>query len=125
MTNDAKILSAISGGNPPDIIDLGGTIQLASWANEGAIMPLNSFIAASKLNMSQFVPDALKPVTVNGQVYALPFMDFTAGLLYNKKLFAAAGLIQRSAGHAGAADIGCQEADQGKRRQDYPARVRA
>ena len=25
-------------------------------------------------------------------MYALPFMDFTAGLLYNKKLFAAAGL---------------------------------
>src|SRR4029077_13477770 len=42
VTNDAKILSAISGGNPPDIIDLGGTIQLASWANDGAIMPLNS-----------------------------------------------------------------------------------
>ncbi len=37
-TNDAKILSAISGGNPPDIIDLGGTIQLASWANDGAII---------------------------------------------------------------------------------------
>ena len=91
-TNDAKILSAISGGNPPDIIDLGGTIELASWANDGAITPLNSFIASSKLNMSQFLPDALKPVTVNGQVYALPFMDFTAGLLYNKKLFAAAGL---------------------------------
>ena len=42
--------------------------------------------------MSKFLPDALKPVTVGGKVYALPFMDFTAGLLYNKKLFAAAGL---------------------------------
>jgi multiple sugar transport system substrate-binding protein len=92
VTNDAKILSAISGGNPPDIIDLGTTLELASWATEGAVTPLNSYISKSKLAMSKFVPDALKPVTVGGKVYALPFMDFTAGLLYNKKLFAAAGL---------------------------------
>jgi multiple sugar transport system substrate-binding protein len=90
--NNAKILSAITGGNPPDILDLGTSIELGAWGTQGAIMPLNSFISQSKLNLSQFVPAALKPVTVNGQVYGLPFMDFTAGLLYNKKLFAAAGL---------------------------------
>jgi multiple sugar transport system substrate-binding protein len=92
VTNDAKILSAITGGNPPDILDLGTTLQLAAWATQGAITPLNSYISASKLNLSQYVPDALKPVTVNGHIYALPFMDFTTGLLYNKKLFAAAGI---------------------------------
>lgn len=91
-TNDAKILSAITGGTPPDIVDLGTSLQLASWATQGAITPLNSYISASKLNLSQYVPDALKPVTVNGHVYGLPFMDFTTGLLYNKKLFAAAGI---------------------------------
>ncbi len=92
VTNDAKILSAITGGTPPDILDLGTTLQLAAWATQGAITPLNSYISASKLNLSQYVPDALKPVTVNGHIYALPFMDFTTGLLYNKKLFAAAGI---------------------------------
>jgi multiple sugar transport system substrate-binding protein len=92
VTNDAKILSAITGGNPPDIIDLGTSLQLGAWATQGALTPLGSYISASKLNVDQYVPDALKPVTVNGQVYALPFMDFTTGLLYNKKLFAAAGL---------------------------------
>jgi multiple sugar transport system substrate-binding protein len=92
VTNDAKILSAITGGNPPDIIDLGTSLELGAWATQGAITPLNSYISASKLNLSQYVPDALKPVTVNGQVYALPFMDFTTGLLYNKKLFAEAGI---------------------------------
>jgi multiple sugar transport system substrate-binding protein len=92
VTNNAKILSAITGGNPPDIIDLGTSLELGAWATQGAITPLNSYISASKLDLSQYVPDALKPVTVNGQVYALPFMDFTTGLLYNKKLFAAAGI---------------------------------
>jgi multiple sugar transport system substrate-binding protein len=92
VTNDAKILSAITGGNPPDIIDLGTSLELGAWATQGALTPLNSYISSSKLDLSQYVPDALKPVTVNGQVYALPFMDFTTGLLYNKKLFAAAGI---------------------------------
>lgn len=92
VKNDAKVLSAISGGNPPDIIDLGTTLELGAWATQGAITPLNSYISAGKLDTSQYVPSALKPVTINGKIYALPFMDFTTGLLYNKKLFAAAGL---------------------------------
>lgn len=94
VTNDAKILSAIAGGDPPDIVDLGTSLELGAWATQGALTPLNSYISAGKLDLSQFVPDALKPVTVKGQVYALPFMDFTTGLLYNKKLFAAAGISQ-------------------------------
>lgn len=92
VANSAKILSAITGGNPPDILDLGTSTELGAWATQGALTPLNSYISASKLNTSQYVPSALQPVTVNGKIYGLPFMDFTAGLLYNKKLFAAAGL---------------------------------
>ena len=31
ITNDAKILAAISGHNPPDLIDLGTSIEVGSW----------------------------------------------------------------------------------------------
>src|ERR1700728_3943576 len=41
VTNDAKILSAISGGNPPDIIDPLTTLDLLSWATVGPLTPLN------------------------------------------------------------------------------------
>lgn len=92
ITNDAKILAAISGGNPPDLIDLGTSIEIGGWGAAGALMPLNSFIKSSGLKMSNYVPAAVKAVTEGGNVYGLPFMDFDAGLLYNKKLFAAAGL---------------------------------
>ena len=92
VTNDAKILSAITGGTPPDIIDLGTSLYLGEWASKGALMPLNSFIQKDHLNKSLFTANSWKPVTYQGKIYGLPFMDFDVGLLYNKKLFAAAGL---------------------------------
>jgi multiple sugar transport system substrate-binding protein len=92
VTNDAKILAAISGGNPPDLIDLGTSIQVGGWAAAGALLPLNSYVKASGLKTSIYAPAAVKAVTEGGSLYGLPFMDFNAGLLYNKKLFKAAGL---------------------------------
>jgi multiple sugar transport system substrate-binding protein len=92
VTNDAKVVAAITGGNPPDIVDLGTSGALGGWASDGAIEPLNAMIKSSHLNLNQYVKAGLSAVTVKGQIYALPFMNFDVGLLYNKKLFAAAGL---------------------------------
>ena len=92
IANNAKILAAISGGNAPDLLDLGLSGPVGTWGAHGALMPLNSFISSSHLNMSMYVPAALKAVTVGSTVYGLPFMDFNTALLYNKKLFANAGL---------------------------------
>ena len=89
VTNDAKILASITGGNPPDIIDLGTSVQLGAWATEGAVEPLGSLVKSAHLKLSDFVPSGLDAVTVNGQLYALPFMNFDIGLLYNKSLFKA------------------------------------
>ena len=92
VTNDAKILASITGGNPPDIIDLGTSSVLGGWATSGAVEPLTNLIKAAHLSLKQYVPAGLDAVTVNGTLYGLPFMNFLAGFLYNKKLFAAAGL---------------------------------
>lgn len=92
VTNDAKILTAISGGTPPDIIDLGTSLQVGQWASKGALMSLTPYIKKNHVNTSVYVPAGLKAVTYNGQMYGLPFMNFDVGLLYNKALFKAAGL---------------------------------
>lgn len=92
VTNDAKILASITGGNPPDIVDLGTSAVLGGWATSGAIEPLNSLVKAAHLNLNAYVPAGLDAVTVSGTLYGLPFMNFLSGLLYNKKLFSAAGL---------------------------------
>ena len=92
-TDNAKILTAMSGGKPPfDILDMGLGLYLGSWAAKGALMPLDDFIARSKLDTSLYVDSMWKAMQVNGKQYALPFMGFLTGLIYNKALFQAAGL---------------------------------
>ena len=90
VTNDAKILAAIVGGDPPDIVDLGGTIEVGAWASQGAIQPLGSMIKSSHMNLGVYNQTALNGLKVNGKIYALPFQLFDIALLYNKKLFKAA-----------------------------------
>ncbi len=92
VTNSAKILTAISGGTPPDIVDLGTSLEVGEWASRGALLPMASFISSSHLNTDVYVPSALDALSVDGQLYGLPFMDFDVGLLYNKALFKQAGL---------------------------------
>ena len=92
VTNSAKILTAISGGTPPDIVDLGTSLELGEWASRGALIPLGSYIKSSHLNLNVYVGSAIQALTVDNQLYGLPFMDFDVGLLYNKNLFKQAGL---------------------------------
>jgi len=92
VTNSAKILTAISGGTPPDIVDLGTSLEVGEWASRGALLPMAPYISSSRLNTGVYVPAALDALTVSGQLYGLPFMDFDVGLLYNKTLFKEAGL---------------------------------
>jgi ABC-type glycerol-3-phosphate transport system substrate-binding protein len=49
-------------------------------------------ISAAHLNLGVFNPTALNGEKVGGKLYALPFQSFLAALLYNKRLFKAAGL---------------------------------
>lgn len=92
VTNNAKILAAITGGNPPDIVDLGNSLPLGAWASAGALTDLDSYMKSSHLDTSQYVPAALHAMQEGGKTYGLPFQVFNAGLIYNKKLFAQAGL---------------------------------
>lgn len=92
VTNNAKILAAMTGGNPPDIVDLGNSLPLGSWASVGALTDLDPLIKSSGLDTSVYVQSAFNALKVNGKTYGLPFQIFNAGLIYNKKLFRAAGL---------------------------------
>ena len=92
VTNNAAILSAITGGNAPDIVSLGNSLALGGWASAGAVTDLTPFIEASGLDTSAYVQSAFNGLKVGGKTYALPFQLFNAGLIYNKQMFADAGL---------------------------------
>ena len=87
-----KVLAAIAGGKPPDISYLYG-----SWAPNIATNPgvvsLNSRIAADpSFNWNDFWSVGRQVATVNGKIVGVPALVDNLALVYNKKLFAQAGL---------------------------------
>lgn len=65
---------------------------VGSWASEGILAPLNSYIKSSGMSTSDFVPAAMDQVTYQGQIYSLPIAVHDFELVYNKTEFAAAGI---------------------------------
>jgi multiple sugar transport system substrate-binding protein len=92
VTDNSKILTAISSGTPPDILALGCTNVMGEWASKGALTSLDNLIARDHIDKSKFVTEAFHSVTCNGKIYAMPFVPFNEGFLWNKDLFRKAGL---------------------------------
>lgn len=92
VADTTKIIAAMSGGKPPDIVDFGLGQFVPSLASKGALTDLGPYISASHLSMGVFVPASVAVVTYSGHVFGLPFMNFNHGLLYNTALFRSAGI---------------------------------
>jgi multiple sugar transport system substrate-binding protein len=90
--NTTKIIAAMSGGKPPDIVDFGLGQFVPELASKGALTDLSPYVKAAHLDMNLFVPASVQVVSFNGHVYGLPFMNFNHALLYNKALFRQAGI---------------------------------
>jgi multiple sugar transport system substrate-binding protein len=91
-SND-DILTAMSGGDAPDVVMAGSPEVLSLWASQGAIVDLTDSIAPMKSDLeAQQVPAGLQWVMYQGKYYGLPFVNFNWGLFYNKDLFKDAGL---------------------------------
>jgi multiple sugar transport system substrate-binding protein len=87
-----KVLTSIAGGHPPDIAYLYG-----SWAANIAQSPktlvLNDDIKADKsFDWNDFWPSERQVATVNGKIVGIPALVDNLALVYNKKLFAQAGI---------------------------------
>jgi multiple sugar transport system substrate-binding protein len=91
-TGPDAILTAMSGGTPPDVAILWDPNSVTLWARQGAIKNLTPFVEKSQMDLSQFVPAALAWTQYKGQTYGLPFVDFNLGFFWNKALFKEAGL---------------------------------
>jgi multiple sugar transport system substrate-binding protein len=85
-----KQLTAITGGNPPDIASQFGN-NVVPWGAKRAMTPLDNYIKKSNLDMSDFVPAALDTVKYNDKTYALPIAMHVSMLFYNKDILSKAG----------------------------------
>ncbi|MFS0612454.1 ABC transporter substrate-binding protein [Lederbergia ruris] len=89
-----KQLTAISGGNAPDIAYTYWN-NVGPWASAGAVQSLNEMIESDKFDINMLIPAATKRMEVGGEQYALPFtMSMASKLFYNKKSFEKAGLTE-------------------------------
>jgi multiple sugar transport system substrate-binding protein len=86
-----KVLTAVKGGSPPDIAYLYG-----SWAPQVAQIPgvvdLSKVVQQSSVNWNDFFVGERDVATVNSKVIGIPALVDNLAVVYNKKLFAAAGL---------------------------------
>ncbi len=92
-----KVLTASKGGSPPDIAYLYG-----SWAPNVAQIPqvvdLTQVVKQSSVNWDDFYVGERDVATVNGKVIGMPALVDNLAVVYNKKLFAKAGLAPPTAG---------------------------
>jgi len=87
-----KQMTSIVGGNPPDLASHPDENKIATWAERGAIMPLDEFIEEDKYDLEDFLPAARAAVQYEKKTYALPIVMNTWMLYYNKDLLEEAGL---------------------------------
>ena len=90
-THHTKLLTAISGGNPPDVSVMSSD-YLPEWVSNGAVLSLEKYIKGSKYDLKDMYSISLKLCSIKGKIYALPLCQDTYALLYNKDLFKKAGL---------------------------------
>lgn len=90
--DDEKVIAALSGTEPPDILVLGGPDQVSTWVSEGVVAPLDDLIAVSNIDTGDIYPAMLEQGYYNGKYYALPWGSDTYALYWNKDLFEEAGL---------------------------------
>ena len=87
-----KVIAALSGSQPPDVLVLGGPDNVPAWVNEGLILPLDDLIKKYNIDLDDIYPAMLSQGKYRGKIYALPWGSDTNALYWNKDLFEQAGL---------------------------------
>lgn len=84
-----KVTAALSQNNPPDVIDIGNT-QTPFYAASGGLMDISSL--KSELGGDGWTPSMNGSAVYNGKQYAAPWYAGGRAVMYNKALWAKAGL---------------------------------
>lgn len=79
------IAAAVAAGDAPDIFFWDGNPDLImpQLLNQGLVEPLNSYIENDASFVNNFVPGVLDTMTVDGQLYSLPFDVMPYGIFVN------------------------------------------
>ncbi|MGH3172023.1 MAG: extracellular solute-binding protein, partial [Trebonia sp.] len=89
---DAKLLSAIAAGDPPDVFTEWNP-EIGTYASTGAIQSLNQYETGPYKGLSSWMyPVAAQWGSYNGQLYGLPMSMSNKELYYNKTILKSIGV---------------------------------
>ena len=87
---NTKISTALAQDDPPDVLEIGNT-DVPLFAATGALADITSHVP--DLDGGQtWLPGLVGPATVDGKVYAAPLFAGNRAVIYNKKIWSAAGI---------------------------------
>ncbi|SDO43134.1 ABC-type glycerol-3-phosphate transport system, substrate-binding protein [Paenibacillus sp. yr247] len=86
-----KLLTAIAGGNPPDVA-LFDRFLIGSWAAKGSLTDLTAYVKGSGIKAEDYYKGLWAEAVYKDKVYALPWGTDTRAMYYNKTLMKEAGL---------------------------------
>ncbi len=89
---DDKILPALTGSEPPDILVLSGGDLAKSFYKEGLVDELSGAIKAGNIDLADFYTAPLTQCQQGDLILCLPWGTDAYALFWNKDLFEAAGL---------------------------------
>ncbi len=87
-----KITTALATSMPPDVMDLGNT-QIPGYAANGGLLDLTPYKKELKQGNTWLAGLEL-PATVDGKLYGVPSFAGSRAVIYNKTLWAAAGVTK-------------------------------
>ena len=88
---ERKTLLAIAGGDPPDVAGLYGP-NMAQYADDNAVMPLDAYCRKAGISRDQYVPVFWDMGSYHGHQYCLPTTPASTALHYSRKMLKDAGL---------------------------------
>jgi multiple sugar transport system substrate-binding protein len=89
---DDKILPALSGSEPPDILILGDSLKVKSYFKENLTVDLTNAIKTGGVDLNDIYESTLKQCRVGDKIICLPWGTDVYALYWNKDMFEAAGL---------------------------------
>lgn len=87
-----KILPALTGSEPPDVLVLSGGDLVKSYYKEGLVDDLYSAVATGGIDLNDFFDAPLNQCRSGDKILCLPWGTDMYALFWNKDLFEAAGL---------------------------------
>lgn len=87
-----KILTAVVGNAPPDILSYDPQTT-GQFAELGAIRPLEDWLENSPLK-SELNPNLFDELRLDGHIWSIPLYTANLGIFYRPKLFQAAGITE-------------------------------